>query len=486
MKFDTIKTLGFSFNTGEAAMRIADEHNMLWTFTRLIGSDSNQEVPGWSGYISVTGHRPSSTTTIDYYPVINSPITDYKTVQECLKYSEDATHEVGQEYVITTFDLGVCMKAFPLIWKNSERYKQHIIMIGSFHATCAYHKMIGKKMDGTGLADVMTEAGLISSGSLRGVLEGKQYSRAMVCHKTMLEALERLIIDAYLADRGRDSLMGSMNDEYQLLIQDVVEAPSKVAVTNAMSDEAIHKQIDDYADFKDEVRGGKLGKTAQLWLSYMDHIWLVLKLILAVKINNFVLYCECLYRMSSLFFSFDGQNYARYLTFFSVFLANVEESHPGSTNLLEGGAFSVARSMIPGNRCPVDKTIEETFMKYAKSHGGAGGCGAGLTGLVNNYDTYQKWVRTTHERSKFVEATFSMADMLSESNGNRKHKDLRPTEVMKSEMRVQKTIDAINSFMNPFDVPDKEKLHSISSGAAAPTEIMGDVLRAEHAGTEAK
>ena len=99
------------------------------------------------------------------------------------------------------------------------------------------------------------------------VLEGKQYSRAMVCHKTMLEALERLLINAYLVDRGRDSLTGSMNDESQLLIQDVVEAPSKVTVNNATGDETIHNLIDDYAYFKDEVRGGKLGKTAQLWLS---------------------------------------------------------------------------------------------------------------------------------------------------------------------------------------------------------------------------
>jgi hypothetical protein len=28
---------------------------------------------------------------------------------------------------------------------------------------------------------------------------------------------------------------------------------------------------------------------------------------------------------------------------------------------------------VPGNRSPVDKTIEETFMKHSKSHGGAGG-----------------------------------------------------------------------------------------------------------------
>jgi hypothetical protein len=57
-----------------------------------------------------------------------------------------------------------------------------------------------------------------------------------------------------------------------------------------------------------------------------------------------------------------GQNYARYLMFFSVFLANIKIFHPGATDLLKRGAISVARSFVPGNRCPVDNTIEETFM----------------------------------------------------------------------------------------------------------------------------
>ena len=34
-------------------------------------------------------------------------------------------------------------------------------MIGSFHLICAYLKMIGKKMNESGLADVLLEAGLI-------------------------------------------------------------------------------------------------------------------------------------------------------------------------------------------------------------------------------------------------------------------------------------------------------------------------------------
>jgi hypothetical protein len=82
--------------------------------------------------------------------------------------------------------------------------------------------------------------------------------------------------------------------------------------------------------------------------------------------------------MCDLFFTFVGQNYARYLTFFSVFLANIEISHPGATDFLKWGAIIVVRYFVPGNRCPVEKTIEETFLKHSKSHGGAGGGSAGL------------------------------------------------------------------------------------------------------------
>ena len=78
----------------------------------------NQHVPGWSGFVSKTGVVPTKLTRINYYPVINQPITDYKTVKECLRYAEEATKEVGQEYTITTFDLGVVMKALPIIWND--------------------------------------------------------------------------------------------------------------------------------------------------------------------------------------------------------------------------------------------------------------------------------------------------------------------------------------------------------------------------------
>ena len=134
------------------------------------------------------------------------------------------------------------------------------------------------------------------------------------------------------------------------------------------------------------MRLGQHGKTAQLWISYMKHVWLVLSL-LYVKVNDYELYVHTLVAMPDLFFSFRGLHSARYLIFFAIFLANIKTTHPGATDLLRCGVFSVARSLIPGNRCAVDKTMEETFQKHTKSRGA--GMAVGAIGLTTNYQAYR-------------------------------------------------------------------------------------------------
>jgi len=113
--------------------------------------------------------------------------------------------------------------------------------------------------------------------------------------------------------------------------------------------------------------------------------------------------------MTPLFFSFDRQNYARYLSFFSVFIANTDSIHPGAVSLMKRAAISVARSSIPGNRCPVDKTTEETFTRHAKSRAGAGTSAARVSRVLTNYNAYQRWVRSAN---LYVDATLDMARMV--------------------------------------------------------------------------
>jgi hypothetical protein len=61
--------------------------------------------------------------------------------------------------------------------------------------------------------------------------------------------------------------------------------------------------------------------------------------------------------------------FCRYLVWLEVHLTNIEKTHRGAKDLLTKGAIAVARSMIPGALSAVDKTMEETFMRFAKSSG---------------------------------------------------------------------------------------------------------------------
>ena len=60
-----------------------------------------------------------------------------------------------------------------------------------------------------------------------------------------------------------------------------------------------------------------------------------------------------------------------------------------------------------------------------------------------------------------------------------RNKDLRPSQIRKSESVVQLVIEAIISFMDPFTVSENDKLYCLSSGAPVPLDVEKDLLAAE-------
>ena len=132
--------------------------------------------------------------------------------------------------------------------------------------------------------------------------------------------------------------------------------------------------------------------------------------------------------------------------------------------------------MVPGCRTDVDKTMEETFMKHSKSHGGTSG--AGISGITRNNAAYQRWVLTTHERSQYLAPTFAMADMHTCSSND--HRDVSKAEIKRSQQYVSTTMKAFSNFLEPFDSSvDRSRLYNISSGAPVSADIETDLLTAE-------
>ena len=61
-----------------------------------------------------------------------------------------------------------------------------------------------------------------------------------------------------------------------------------------------------------------------------------------------------------------------------------------------------------------------------------------------------------------------------------------PWQIKKSEKAAFATVEAIQNFIDPFQVEMDDKLYRISSGAAVPFNIESDIMNAELSGTAAK
>ena len=104
--------------------------------------------------------------------------------------------------------------------------------------------VLGKKMNGICLEDIFVEAGLITPGSLQRVISGKNYSRARACHKTMLEALEKLLLIEFVISKNRAKLLKSQGQE--TIMTDLLELPCKTTIEAVQEDTEIMFLVKDY------------------------------------------------------------------------------------------------------------------------------------------------------------------------------------------------------------------------------------------------
>jgi len=62
-------------------------------------------------------------------------MTDNSVVRELSKAIKGSYSRSGSKMGLNTFDLGVCMKALPIIWRWPDEFASHVVMIGPFHAS---------------------------------------------------------------------------------------------------------------------------------------------------------------------------------------------------------------------------------------------------------------------------------------------------------------------------------------------------------------
>lgn len=146
--------------------------------------NERQVIPAWSGF-NMLLHKESvpRECSIGYCEVIEASPTELPTVYTVLQRSLQMAQQLGQRDVIVVFDQAIYAKALEVLWQNKDQFQRLVVRIGSFHTICAFLAAIGKRFGDAGLADVLMESGIVGSGSVAGVIEGRHYNRALRTHK---------------------------------------------------------------------------------------------------------------------------------------------------------------------------------------------------------------------------------------------------------------------------------------------------------------
>jgi len=445
--------------------------DFMWAICRgLCNNDCT--VPDWNGWISMTtASDDTRQSTVGYMRPILHPLTEYATVQECLTKSMQVSKRLNQPCTFITFDYAAARMAYDIVWEKPTLYSNVIVHMGAFHTMCSYMGSLGKMMTGSGFEEILIEAGVCASGSINQVINGSHYNRAMRVHQHMADAIERLLQDRFVTDAPVD--FSQLSDLVSL-----AEEPSFERMVEVMNSTSCIEFMEKYSSFKDGVREGHHGKTAQFWILYYDCVWVLLHFVESIKENDLPLYLQTLRQLSGLMFSADHLNYARYLPAYFTHLRSVTSIHPEACKLLSKYGISVSRSAVPGCRNAIDMTIEQTINRSAKTAGG-------IVGFSRNHNAYYRWCLARHKRAMFLEATLEQADMVSDSANM--HKTMHAAERKHSQRDVTHLVNAFQNFLNPFTLPDhsKDSLFCLSSGKPATAEVTRDLLNYANLGHQA-
>ena len=167
-----------------------------------------------------------------------------------MKQSEEATREVGQEYVLNTFNMGGCMTALPYVWRFPGRYQKHVITPGPYHTDIDYISMVtALKCNGSGYSEILIEAQLVNNGCLYTVLKGKAYSNALFCIKTRCEAMERLLYRSFLEE------MSDLNISDPVILLQFIQNITKETLGDTIEDESLNVVLQKYLAYENSFLG---------------------------------------------------------------------------------------------------------------------------------------------------------------------------------------------------------------------------------------
>ena len=250
---------------------------------------------------------------IGYLPSINHPATSMATINEMLCQALRIKDQIGIESIVLVCDQAIYAKAIEVAWADQEKFEPIILRLGTFHTTCTFLAVIGKRFADAG-RDIAIESAAIAEGSVKGAFQGKQYNRAVRFHKLLYEALMRILWEKF-CNRIDDSETAD-SSILREISERLSENPTNETYNGILLDPRFDVLINSFSVFFDNVQAQR-GTMSTFWMSYMTMVKTLLDIIRASREgNNLLLHLESVESIIPWCFANNRTNYPRYLPYY--------------------------------------------------------------------------------------------------------------------------------------------------------------------------
>lgn len=314
-------------------------------------------------------------------------------------------------------------------------------MLGPFHVELSFFKALGKFIDRSGIDRLFVTSNLIEEGSLNAVIKGKHYKRCKKLHTIAAVTFKILHFENFL----------KLSNKSEVEIKEIFDI---LSFNSNCIDETLMRLdelLGQYRMYFEQSLKGEYGKTNQFVCIYMQYMDTYNHYQRAVRTCDLKLYKYAAYQLSTIFFVFNHQNYARYLSKNLSDLENIDKTHPGLSKQLENGGLSIRRTSKNFARTPVDLTVEQTINAHSACKM------KGIRSFTTSIDAKHRWAETHAERMTIMHNLFEFIQI---------------TKVVKKfKQNVQVFVQTVKTTLNPFDDElEKTKLFNLTTGKAASSD----------------
>ena len=271
-----------------------------------------------------------------------------------MKRAQQLGMECIKREIVLTYDLAIAKMVMEIQIEEAPTFDNIFVTLGLFHIEMTFFSAIGKYISESGGPHLLTESGVIENGSLTSFLLGKSYKRSKRIHQLLALAMEIQHFNSFKLSLQEHDLEKFISLEDDL--PNVTDGDKKKFMS-----EHNNELIKKYKEFAQETRDGNHGKTAQYWMGSVDMLHLYHEFSRSIRTEDLDLYIYCLQQMTALFFTFNHQNYSRWLTVYHDKLLKLKNSHCDIYEGLKNGCFSLKQTSKPFSRILIDLTLEQTI-----------------------------------------------------------------------------------------------------------------------------